>query len=191
MSWIKGLCRKKISMTNYDIHNTLTLYGIQNFLMEFYSKNLIERYTTCLYEEKLFWYSRVMGKGNLPFWLISTQENKSNDMLHAYIIKHLILTCLGTTQWSPGWSILPKWANRGLVLVLMILGHFSLISFQENRYNGMLCYMPILQSIHSGYVGNGLLGGDCHKKISHHLWCGKKHFLLNKSQSVDLQSKSF
>ena len=138
MSRIKGLFRKKISMTNYDIHNTLTLYGIQNFLMEFYSKNLIERYTTCLYEEKLFWYSRVMGKGNLPFSLISTQENKSNDMLHAYLIKYLIWTCLGTTQWSPGWSILPKWANRGLVLVLMILGHFSLISFQESRYNGML-----------------------------------------------------
>ena len=31
-----------------------TLYGIENFLMEFYSKNLIEQYTTYLYEEKSF-----------------------------------------------------------------------------------------------------------------------------------------
>ena len=56
-------------MTNYDIHNTLTLYGIQNFLMEFYWKNLIEQYTTCLYEKKLFWYSRVMGKGESAFFI--------------------------------------------------------------------------------------------------------------------------
>ena len=36
-----------------------------------------------------------------PFSLISTQESRSNDMLHAYIMKHLILTRFGTTQWPP------------------------------------------------------------------------------------------
>ena len=34
-----------------------------------------------------------------PFSLISTQESRSNDMLHAYIMKHLILTRFGTTKW--------------------------------------------------------------------------------------------
>ena len=36
-----------------------------------------------------------------PFSLISTQESRSNDVLHAYIMKHLILTRFGTTQWPP------------------------------------------------------------------------------------------
>ena len=45
------------------------------------------------------------------FSLISTQEKRSNDMLHAYILKHLILTHFGTTQWPPGGSVFCKWAN--------------------------------------------------------------------------------
>ena len=36
-----------------------------------------------------------------PFSLISTQENRSNDMLHAYVMKHLLLTHFGTTQCPP------------------------------------------------------------------------------------------
>ena len=36
-----------------------------------------------------------------PFSLISTQENRSNDMLHVYVIKHLLLTHFGTTQCPP------------------------------------------------------------------------------------------
>ena len=96
-----------------------------------------------------------------PFSLISTQENRSNDMLHAYIMKQLILTRLG----------LPNGPNRDLILVFMILGHFSLISSQGNGSNGMLhAYITKnVNFINSGHVGNGPLRGDRHKKIAHHL----------------------
>ena len=98
-----------------------------------------------------------------PFSLISTQENRSNDMLHAYIMKHLILRLPNGPQ---GGSVLPKWANRDLILVFMILGHFSLISSHENGSNGMLhAYITKnVNFINSGQVGNGPLGGDHRKK---------------------------
>ena len=110
-----------------------------------------------------------------PFSLISTQKNRSNDMLHAYIMKHLILTRFGITQSPapplPEGSVLPKWDNRGLILVFMILGHFSLISCQENGSNGMLhAYITKnINFINSGHVGNGPLGGERHKKTAHRL----------------------
>ena len=44
-----------------------------------------------------------------PFSLISAPENRSNNNLHAYIIKHVILTCFGATQWPP----------RGVTIVQM------------------------------------------------------------------------
>ena len=41
-----------------------------------------------------------------PSSLIFTQENRSNDMLHTFIMRHRILTRFGTTQWpSSGISI--------------------------------------------------------------------------------------
>ena len=112
-----------------------------------------------------------------PFSLISTQKNRSNDMLHAYIMKHLILTRFGITQSPapppplPEGSVLLKWDNRGLILVFMILGHFSLISCQENGSNGMLhAYITKnINFINSGHVGNGPLGGEHHKKTAHRL----------------------
>ena len=44
-----------------------------------------------------------------PFSLISAPENRSNNNLHAYIIKHVILTCFGATQCPP----------RGVTIVQM------------------------------------------------------------------------
>ena len=144
---------------------------------------------TCLYYENIS-FSPILGplgpelpgsaNGGLilifkmlrPFSLISTQENRSNDNLHAYIIKHLILTCFGATQWPPGGSLFPKWANRGLILVFMIFGHFSLISSQENGSNGILhAYITTyVNFINSGHVGNGPLGvAGCCKKITLHI----------------------
>ena len=68
-------------------------------------------------------------------------------------------------------SVLPKWANRGLILVFIILEHFSSISSQENGSNGMLhAYVTEnVNFINSGHVGNGPLGEDRHKKLAHNL----------------------
>ena len=73
----------------------------------------------CLYYEKISFSPILSLPGpELPKWanggpmlvfmmlkhlsLICTQENRCNDMLHAYILKHLILINFGTTQWLPG-----------------------------------------------------------------------------------------
>ena len=63
---------------------------------------------------------------------------------------------------------MPKWDNRGLILVFMILGHFSLTSSQDNRSNGMLhAYITKNENfINSGHVGNGTLGETAIKKIA-------------------------
>ena len=77
---------------------------------------------------------------------------------------------LGLPNGPPGESLLCKWANRGQILVFMILGHFSFIPSQENGSNGML------QASITKNVANGPLGvGDCCKRITLHL-CGKKWF---------------
>ena len=78
---------------------------------------------------------------------------------------------LGLPNGPPVESVLPKWANRGLILVFIILEHFSSISSQENRSNGMLhAYITEnVNFINSGHVGNGPLGEDRHKKLAHNL----------------------
>ena len=57
------------------------------------------------------------------------------------------------------------------ILVFMMLKHFSLISSQENRSNGMLnaFITKDVNFINSGHVGDGPLGGECYKKIANHL----------------------
>ena len=66
---------------------------------------------------------------------------------------------------------LPEWANGDPILVFMMLKHFSLISSQENRSNGMLnaFITKDVNFINSGHVGDGPLGGECYKKIANHL----------------------
>ena len=73
---------------------------------------------------------------------------------------------LGLPNGPQGGSVLPKWDNRGLILVFMILGHFSLTSSQDNRSNGMLhAYITKNENfINSGHVGNGTLGETAMKK---------------------------
>ena len=72
----------------------------------------------CLYYENISFLPILCLRGpELPEWanwgsilafvmlqlfsLISTQENRSNDMRHAYIMKHPNLIRVGTTQWRP------------------------------------------------------------------------------------------
>ena len=48
-----------------------------------------------------------------PFSLIPTQENRSNDMLHPYVIKHLLLTHFGLP------NALPPSPTKGVSIVQM------------------------------------------------------------------------
>ena len=66
----------------------------------------------------------------------------------------------------PRGLVLFKWANGGLTLVFMILGHFSLISSRENGSNGMLhdFITKNVNFINSGHLGDGPLVGEHRKK---------------------------